>query len=78
MRNWYIHIKLHKTLEIDKEGNFFRYDIYFLPNIDLYYDSINSNDKYKESPLLTIQWLIFGISIWFDYDNVRRRTYEQE
>lgn len=74
MKNWRLHIKTHKSWCMDKPGNHYAYDIHFLPNIELYYDSIMDCDSeyYKESPRLLIQWLVWSLDIWLDYDE--RRT----
>ena len=74
MKNWHLHIKTYKSWCIDKSGNHFEYDIHFLPNIELYYDSIMDcdNECYKESPRLLIQWLVWSLDIWFDYDEKRK------
>ncbi len=70
MKKWNLHINTHKSWCKDKAGNYFAYDIHFLPSIELYYDSVMNciNDNYKESPQLSIQWFIWSVNIWFDYD----------
>lgn len=75
MKKWHLHINTHKSWYKDKAGNYFWYDIYFLPSINLYYDSVMNcvSDNYRESPRLFIQWLVWSIDIWFDYDNLAER-----
>ena len=67
MNKWHIHIRSHRALETDEVEKSIRYDIHFLPDIELYYDSTKNCEKCKESPMLTIQWLIWGVNIWFHY-----------
>ena len=68
MKKWHLHIHIYKSWHRDKTGNHFEYNIYFLPNIELYYDSLMNDDDHKESPQLSIQWLVWSVNIWFDYD----------
>lgn len=70
MKNWHLHINTHKSWYRDKIGNHFAYDIHFLPSIELYYDSTMDyiDENCKESPQLSIQWLVWSVNIWFYYD----------
>lgn len=70
MKKWHLHINTHKFWYRDKLANHSAYDIHFLPSIELYYDSIMDcmDENRKESPQLSIQWLVWSVNIWFDYD----------
>ena len=70
MKKWHLHINTHKSWYRDKLANHSAYDIHFLPSIELYYDSIMDcmDENRKESPQLSIQWLVWSVNIWFDYD----------
>ena len=75
MKNWHLHINTHKSWYRDKTENYFAYDIHFLPSIELYYDSIMDciDENCKESPQLSIQWLVWSVNIWFDYNKKGKR-----
>nr|DAQ21728.1 MAG TPA: hypothetical protein [Caudoviricetes sp.] len=75
MKKCHLHINTHKYWYRDKTGNHFTYDIHFLPSIELYYDSIMDciDGNLKESPQLSIQWLVWSVNIWFDYDKKGKR-----
>lgn len=77
MKNWELHIETHKFWCMDKPGNHYAYDIHFLPNIELYYDSIMDRGYENESPRLLIQWLVWSLHIWFACDE-RRTRYDRE
>lgn len=73
MKNWKLHIETHKFWCMDKPGNHYAYDIHFLPNIELYYDSIMDRGYENESPRLLMQWLVWSLHIWFACDERRTR-----
>lgn len=75
MKKWHLHIKTYKSWHKDRAENYFAYDIHFLPSIELYYDSIMDciDENCKESPQLSIQWLVWSVNIWLDYDKKGRK-----
>ncbi len=42
------------------------YDIHLLPSISIFYDSVMDNIDEPESPQVTIQWLIWKLTFWFE------------
>ena len=75
MKKWHLHIKTYKSWHKDRAENYLAYYIHFLPSIELCYDSIMNyiDENRKESPQLSIRWLVWTINIWFDYDKKGKR-----
>ena len=64
MNKWKLHTHFGKSWY--KATGYFQYNICFLPNIELDYNSIINEES--ESPSLTIQWLIWFFTIWRSKD----------
>ena len=76
MKKWHLHIKTYKSWHKDRAENYLAYYIHFLPSIELCYDSIMDyiDENRKESPQLSIRWLVSKNGIKFKQIwNIRKK-----